>query len=242
MQYPSLTRSHGAPHRVRADGPDPADGRAHRQHRPGRAARHRDHATTCPTEDGEADPGTRPGQGQRRAPSASGSSTPPPRSPASPDEFEPADRDLVRAVVRSLDDALVEEREERVVLAGTANLARVGTDFPLSIGPVLEALEQHVVLLKLLGTAPGDLRRGRRCGSGTRTRSPGCSRPPSSRPSTARAPSLGRRARRPRARPGWTTPRRWRRCGPWPPTSPGSSRSDARPTSHHRPSPPAPLQ
>src|SRR6476469_157782 len=62
-----------------------------------------------------------------------------------PEEFEP--------VVRSLEDALVEEREERVVLAGTSNLARVGTDFPLSIGPVLEALEQHVVLLKLLGTA-----------------------------------------------------------------------------------------
>lgn len=70
-----------------------------------------------------------------------------------PEQFEPADRDLVRAVVRSLDDALVEEREERVVLAGTSNLARVGTDFPLSIGPVLEALEQHVILLKLLGSA-----------------------------------------------------------------------------------------
>jgi heat-inducible transcriptional repressor len=70
-----------------------------------------------------------------------------------PEEFEPVDRDLVRAVVRSLEDALVEEREERVVLAGTSNLARVGTDFPLTIGPVLEALEQHVVLLKLLGTA-----------------------------------------------------------------------------------------
>ena len=39
-----------------------------------------------------------------------------------PEQFEPADRDLVRAVVRSLDDALVEEREERVVLAGTSNL------------------------------------------------------------------------------------------------------------------------
>jgi len=70
-----------------------------------------------------------------------------------PDEFEPAARDLVRGVVGSLDDALVEEREERVVLAGTSNLARVGTDFPLSIRPVLEALEQHVVLLKLLSTA-----------------------------------------------------------------------------------------
>jgi heat-inducible transcriptional repressor len=73
-----------------------------------------------------------------------------------PELFEPADRDLVRAVVGSLDDALVEEREERVVLAGTANLARFGTDFPLTIGPVLEALEEHVVLLKLLGTLGRD--------------------------------------------------------------------------------------
>ena len=69
-----------------------------------------------------------------------------------PEAFTPADRDLVRAVVRSLDDALVEEREERVVLAGTSNLMRFGTDFPLTIGPVLEALEEHVVLLTLLTT------------------------------------------------------------------------------------------
>jgi heat-inducible transcriptional repressor len=69
-----------------------------------------------------------------------------------PETFDPADRDLVRAVVRSLDDALVEEREERVVLAGTSNLMRFGTDFPLTIGPVLEALEEHVVLLTLLTT------------------------------------------------------------------------------------------
>jgi len=69
-----------------------------------------------------------------------------------PESFAPSDRDLVRAVVRSLDDALVEEREERVVLAGTSNLVRFGTDFPLTIGPVLEALEEHVVLLTLLTT------------------------------------------------------------------------------------------
>jgi heat-inducible transcriptional repressor len=68
------------------------------------------------------------------------------------DRFEPAHRDTVRSVVRALDEALLEEREERVVLSGTANLARFGTDFPLSIGPVLEALEEHVVLLKLLGS------------------------------------------------------------------------------------------
>lgn len=72
------------------------------------------------------------------------------------ERFEPDARELVRLVVGALDDALVEEREERVVLAGTANLARFGTDFPLTIGPVLEALEEHVVLLKLLSTLGED--------------------------------------------------------------------------------------
>ncbi len=73
------------------------------------------------------------------------------RLASAPDGLEPGDRDLARAIIRALDDALVEEREERVVLAGTANLARFGPDFPLSIGPVLEALEEHMVLLRLFG-------------------------------------------------------------------------------------------
>jgi heat-inducible transcriptional repressor len=71
---------------------------------------------------------------------------------AVPDQLEPGLRDLVRAIGTALQDSFVEEREERVVLAGTANLARVGPDFTMSLGPVLEALEEHVVLLKLLGT------------------------------------------------------------------------------------------
>ena len=67
-----------------------------------------------------------------------------------PDEFGMADRALVRAVLDALEDSLDVEREERIVLAGTANLARSGPDFVQSIGPVLEAIEEHVVLLKLL--------------------------------------------------------------------------------------------
>ncbi|WP_109473512.1 heat-inducible transcriptional repressor HrcA [Ornithinimicrobium cavernae] len=63
-----------------------------------------------------------------------------------------ADRGVAEAVVDSLGDALLAQTEERVVLAGTANLARVVTDFPRSIGPVLEALEEHVVLLKLMSS------------------------------------------------------------------------------------------
>ncbi len=69
-----------------------------------------------------------------------------------PDGLDPTLRDLVLAITTALQDSLVEEREERVVLAGTANLARVGPDFATNLGPVLEALEEHVVLLKLLGT------------------------------------------------------------------------------------------
>ena len=69
-----------------------------------------------------------------------------------PDGLDSALRDLVLAISTALQDSLVEEREERVVLAGTANLARVGPDFATNLGPVHEALEEHVVLLKLLGT------------------------------------------------------------------------------------------
>lgn len=68
------------------------------------------------------------------------------------DELDPEDRALARAVVQALDSSLVEQSEERVVLAGTANLVRVGTDFPLTIAPVLEALEEHMVLLRLFGS------------------------------------------------------------------------------------------
>jgi heat-inducible transcriptional repressor len=67
-----------------------------------------------------------------------------------PDTFGPEDRVLVRAVLEALEDSLDVEREERIVLAGTANLARSGPDFVQTIGPVLEAIEESVVLLKLL--------------------------------------------------------------------------------------------
>lgn len=66
------------------------------------------------------------------------------------DRVDPADRPVAEAVVEALSDALAEQVEERVVLAGQANLARAGTDFTLSLGPVLEALEEHVVLLRLM--------------------------------------------------------------------------------------------
>lgn len=62
------------------------------------------------------------------------------------------DRTVARAVAAALADAAQEESDDRVVLAGTANLARVGSDFPTSLSAVLDALEEHVVLLRLLGS------------------------------------------------------------------------------------------
>lgn len=74
-----------------------------------------------------------------------------------PEAFVPEDRALVRTVLDALEDSLSVEREERIVLAGTANLARSGPDFLRSIGPVLEALEEQVVLLKLFSEMAEDL-------------------------------------------------------------------------------------
>lgn len=78
----------------------------------------------------------------------------PARLAAVADRVAPEDRPLADAVARALADATEQSTEERVVLAGTANLARVGSDFPTSLSQVLEALEEHVVLLRLLHTVP----------------------------------------------------------------------------------------
>lgn len=74
-----------------------------------------------------------------------------------PNAFAPEDRLLVRSVLDALEDSVTVDHEERIVLAGTANLARSGTDFARSIGPVLEALEEQVILLKLLSEMAEDL-------------------------------------------------------------------------------------
>jgi len=69
-------------------------------------------------------------------------------------------RDPVTTLSMVLIDALVEHPEERLVLGGTANLTRNVADFPGSLRQVLEALEEQVVVLKLLASArsPGTVR------------------------------------------------------------------------------------
>jgi heat-inducible transcriptional repressor len=59
-------------------------------------------------------------------------------------------RDVLIRVSTVLIESLVEHPEERLVLGGTANLTRNVADFPGSLRQVLEALEEQVVVLKLL--------------------------------------------------------------------------------------------
>ena len=67
--------------------------------------------------------------------------------------FEPNKQATVNVVLATLLESVVTQNEERMVIGGTANLARVGDGFVTTVGPVLEALEEHVVLLRLFGEA-----------------------------------------------------------------------------------------
>ncbi|MET0303284.1 MAG: heat-inducible transcriptional repressor HrcA [Microbacteriaceae bacterium] len=66
-------------------------------------------------------------------------------------EVPPARAELVRAIASSLGDGVAANRHDRLIMAGTANLARTESDFSGSIYPVLEAIEEQVTLLKLFG-------------------------------------------------------------------------------------------
>jgi heat-inducible transcriptional repressor len=68
------------------------------------------------------------------------------------EDVSPALRPAMTAVSTALLEALIEPGEERIALAGTANLTRGGVlDFQGSLRPILEALEEEVILLKLFG-------------------------------------------------------------------------------------------
>ncbi len=63
------------------------------------------------------------------------------------------DRPLAAAIVATMLEMVIERPEERVVVGGASHLARYGETFHLQIQPLLEALEEQVVLLRLLGEA-----------------------------------------------------------------------------------------
>jgi heat-inducible transcriptional repressor len=69
-----------------------------------------------------------------------------------PERFHLDDKAVVTQVIAVLAQAVADDRsDEKVAIGGTANMVRFGEDFDDSIKPLLEALEEHVVLLKLLG-------------------------------------------------------------------------------------------
>lgn len=70
-----------------------------------------------------------------------------------PEQFAHEDRPIVSGVAVTLLESLVERGDERVAVAGTANLARYGHEFDHELEPLLSALEEQVVLLRLLGQA-----------------------------------------------------------------------------------------
>ncbi|MGO4593903.1 heat-inducible transcriptional repressor HrcA [Leifsonia sp. 2TAF2] len=66
-----------------------------------------------------------------------------------PEALTERTRQLVEPVVGALLDQIAANRQEKLVMAGAANLVRTEHDFPGSITPVLEAIEEQVVLLRL---------------------------------------------------------------------------------------------
>ncbi|MFY9305015.1 MAG: heat-inducible transcriptional repressor HrcA [Rhodoluna sp.] len=63
---------------------------------------------------------------------------------------------LADRVLQELSLLVDANSQEKILLAGTSNLARRGEDFPGSISPVLEAIEEQVVLLKLISEMQAD--------------------------------------------------------------------------------------
>jgi heat-inducible transcriptional repressor len=74
-----------------------------------------------------------------------------------PPHIAPELRGLLATLTSVLLEILVETHSDRIVLGGTANLTENALDFP-AIRPVLEALEEQVVLLRLLDQSVGTAR------------------------------------------------------------------------------------
>ncbi len=69
-------------------------------------------------------------------------------------------RPLFEQIAACLREQVLAGRQDRLLMAGAANLARTEEDFGGSIYPVLEAIEEQVTLLKLFAEMDVDRRRG----------------------------------------------------------------------------------
>jgi heat-inducible transcriptional repressor len=71
-------------------------------------------------------------------------------------EFSPERRAFVSQCVESLQSLVDANRQEKLVVSGSANLVKQGGDFSGELSSVLEAIEEQVVLLKLLNELQSD--------------------------------------------------------------------------------------
>lgn len=66
-------------------------------------------------------------------------------------QFEPGLTPAINAIISTLLESIVRQPDERVVVSGTAHLARSPENYTATFSPILEALEEQVVLMRLLG-------------------------------------------------------------------------------------------
>ncbi|MGO4105081.1 heat-inducible transcriptional repressor HrcA [Leifsonia sp. YAF41] len=70
-----------------------------------------------------------------------------------PHELQP----VIDLIATTLIDQIGANRHDKLVMAGAANLVRTEEDFTGSVSPVLDAIEEQVVLLRLFGEMATDL-------------------------------------------------------------------------------------
>ncbi len=73
------------------------------------------------------------------------------------EQFPVEQQPLALAAVAGLVELVAGDNSTRVVVGGVPNLGRFGDQFETTVKPVLEALEEQVVLLRLLGDAHADV-------------------------------------------------------------------------------------
>ncbi|WP_368496677.1 heat-inducible transcriptional repressor HrcA [Herbiconiux sp. A18JL235] len=78
--------------------------------------------------------------------------------PGAVDRFAPDRAPTATVVAATLQEQVTANRQEKLLIAGAANLVRTEDDFHGSILPVLEAVEEQVVLLRLFSEMEADQR------------------------------------------------------------------------------------
>lgn len=72
------------------------------------------------------------------------------------EEFSPERRPFVGTIIQTLQSLVEANRQEKLVISGAANLVRRDEDFSGELSKVLEAIEEQVVLLRLIDELHAD--------------------------------------------------------------------------------------